>query len=102
MIDRQSAREGGYTCLLGEALPTISASTAVFANAPINTRAVRFTLRGFPVAYRTDGSPATTTAGNDLPIGTYEEAVSQDEAKKYRMIQNGGTTTGYIEYLGIP
>ena len=94
-----------YRTLLTEAMPSISSSAAIFANAPAGTKEIWFTVRTAPLTMRTDGSAATAGVnGQDFAVnsGTVPHVlrISQVEALLCRAIQNGGTTTGYITYRG--
>ncbi len=88
--------------LLEEALPSITSSTQIFANAPATTKRVRIELRTAPATVRFDAG-AATAGGNGVSYttGVYNWYFdSQEEAKKVRAIEFGGTTTGWIQYFG--
>ncbi|HUD21062.1 MAG TPA: hypothetical protein VMQ44_03295 [Candidatus Saccharimonadales bacterium] len=94
-----------YATLLSEALPTVSSSTQIFANAPATTKQIWFTIRTAPVTLRTDGGTATAGAnGCDFAPNAlsspYVFDMNQTVALLVRAIQNGGTATGWIIYRG--
>lgn len=102
MSNWREAQQGGFIPLSDEALPSISSSTQVFANAPATAAKAVVTLRVAAVTARFTGSAATAGAnGHDFAVGTYTFYGNQENLKKVRMIQNGGTTTGYITYYGV-
>lgn len=102
MADLHTAAQGSWTCLLEEALPSIAASTQVFANAPAKTVMIRFTLRSQGATARFDGNAATAGAnGIDLASNaTYELPLTKEAALKVRMIQAAATATGWVQYYG--
>lgn len=105
MADTHTAASGGFEQISSEALPGLSSAANLFANAPDKTRVILLTLRGAGITVRFDNNTPTAGAnGHDYPItvnGPYEFTLSQSEAKKAKAIQNGGTATGWITYLGV-
>lgn len=100
-MDTYNASQGnGFHELHSEALPSVSSSAQIFANAPKNTAWIELTVRVATLCVRHDGEAATTAAGNDYAVGTHQLVFSQEQAKKVRAIQSGGTTTGWITYWG--
>ncbi len=96
--------ETGYTTLFAEALPAVSASTQIFANAPEGTAQVWLTIRTAGLTIRTDGSAATAGAnGHDFSSDgstPYVFSLNRAAALLVKAIQNGGTATGWIAYRG--
>ena len=94
-----------YRTLLVEALPGVTTSTSIFANAPAGTKQIWLTIRTAGITLRTDAGAATAGAnGNDFAVNTsstpYVFDMSRKEALDVKAIQNGGTATGYITYRG--
>lgn len=98
----KAAMEGGLKAILDEALASVSSSAQIFVNAPEGTRIVRITIRVATLVMTFDGSAASTTNGHDYAVSTYDFALDQANALLVRAIQNGGTATGHITYLGRP
>ena len=108
-MDRFNPRTS-YRCLKAEAMPSVSASTAIFANAPAATKEIRMTVRTAaitmtgPAGSNTVPVTATTTVGLDFAVNSasspYVIETNATIAKAMRAIQNGGTAAGYIEYWG--
>lgn len=111
-MDRFNPRTS-YRCLRREAMPSVTASTAIFANAHDDTKEIRMTVRtaAITMAGPGDGFPnggtpvtATTTVGLDFAVNSasspYVIETNATIAKAMRAIQNGGTAAGYIEYWG--
>ena len=104
------AKNGTPDVLLAEALPSISSSATIFANAPANTRIIMVTLRGagmtLNIDTRDDSTPDAATAsgnGHDYDYGTpnpHVFAFDQKTALKCRAIQTAATATGWITYWG--
>lgn len=103
MIDRQIILSGGFKCLLGEALPSISSAASIFANAPAGTVLARITIRTAGMTATFDGTTTPTAGANgqDFDTGSYDIYQNQVELKKISAIQNGGTCTGWITYFGV-
>jgi len=104
MLDIISA--GGLEVLSGKALPAVSASTAIFSDVPAGTQLILLTLRGAGVTMRFDGQAATAGVnGHDYGVTTnqqpYEFLLNPTAAALVRVIQNGGTATGWITYMGL-
>lgn len=100
MDNYKASEKGGWTCLLEEALPTVSSSTQIFANAPAGTRLIILTIRAQALTVRMDGNVATAGAnGADYPVGTYYMSLNQGNALKVRAIQAASSATGWIQYL---
>lgn len=93
----------GLRHLFSEALPSLVTSVAPFANAPEGTEVVAVTLRAGGVTMTFNGVAATAAAvGQDYPVsssGPYEFWLDRVELLKCRAIQNGGTTTGRVDYF---
>lgn len=94
------AQQGGFVYLSDEALPSVSSSTALFANAPANTRKIVLTIRVATLSLRFSGK-ATTANGHDFAVGTHDLLMNQGAAQACRAIESGGTTTGFITYFGV-
>ena len=101
MPDRLAVERGGYKCLLGETIRDLTASAAIFDNAPAGTAFILLTIRTAGLTMRGDGVAATTSAGIDYAVGTYELEIGRDQARDMRAIENGGNTAGWIEYWGL-
>jgi hypothetical protein len=89
--------------LFEEALPSVAASAAIFANAPEGTARIELTVRVATVVIRRDGKPATTANGQDFKTTTVAPFVfnmDRSRALLVRAIENGGTATGWITYFG--
>lgn len=89
--------------LFEEALPSVSASTAIFANAPEGTARIELTVRAATLTLRRDGGVATTANGQDFKttaVAPFAFNMDRSRALLVRAIQNGGTTTGWITYFG--
>jgi hypothetical protein len=95
---------GQLSTLLCEALPTVTTSTQIFANAPVNTKEIWLTIRTAGITLRGDGQDATAGAnGNDFAKDSPAPLVlimNQTEALRVRAIANGGASTGFITYRG--
>jgi len=90
-----------YTELESEALPAVTASTQIFANAPDGTKEILATFRTAGLTMRYDAGTATAGAnGNDVAAGTWTLQCDKALALKIRAIQNGGTATGWLTYFG--
>jgi hypothetical protein len=99
-MDYAAAKQGGYRCISGEALPAVSASTQIFANAPAGTTVVELTVRAQALRLTFDGTTAATaTVGQDYPIGNHRLFLNSEQAKRVRAIQAAATATGYITYF---
>lgn len=110
----RAAKAGGYRVLLEEAMPSISSSTQIFANAPAGTvfidvrvdtadLVIRFNTAAVSGGVMTDTISAATTS-NGLKFFANERPrlpMNQQTAKRARAIQSGGTTTGWIVYWGL-
>lgn len=98
--------DGGldFAVLADEALPSVAASAAIFANAPSGTKVIWLTLRTAGITMTFDAGAATAGAnGHDFANGSsapYAFALNQEQALLVRAIQNGGTATGWITYRG--
>ena len=91
--------------LLDEALPAVTTSTQIFANAPTGTREIWLTLRTAGLTFTFDGGAATAGAnGHDFAADPSTPYVFDDmdytRALLVRAIQNGGTASGWISYRG--
>lgn len=96
------AQQGGFVTLSDEAIPTISSSTQIFANAHALTRRIIITIRAQAVTMRFSGSAATAGAnGHTFAVGTHVLYLNQESAKLVRAIQESATATGYITYQGV-
>lgn len=107
MVDSNNSlfiASGQLSTLLTEALPSVTASTQIFANAPANTKEIWLTLRTAGITLRTDGGVATAAGnGNDFAKDSPAPLVlimNQTQALLVRAIANGGASTGYITYRG--
>lgn len=110
-MDRFNPRTS-YRCLKAEAMPSVSASTAIFNNAHEDTKEIRFTVRTAAITMTGPGNgtpnggtpiTATATVGLDFaagPSSPYIIEITATMAKLMRAIENGGTAAGYIEYWG--
>lgn len=100
MPDYQAATQGGFNPLLEEAMPSLTASTQIFKNAPAGTRRIELTIRTQGIVLRFRGGAATTTVGHDYPVGTYEFDFSQEKARQVYAIEQTSSAGGYITYFG--
>lgn len=94
-----------YVPLLCEALTSVVASANIFANAPTKTKQVWLTIRTAGLTMTFDGStvPTAGAVGMDFASDTgvpYVFGMGSTRAALVKAIQNGGTATGYITYLG--
>lgn len=89
------------TVIGAEALPSLTTAATMFPNAPIGTNRVRFTLRGAGVTMsrKTGTTPTAAGVGIDYPLGTYCISASRTEIVAIKAIENGGTCSGYAEYI---
>lgn len=118
LMDHASAAKRGYTVLFfedsegnptnnraEEAMPSVTASNDIFANAPKGTRVIMLTLRTAGITMRFDGGAATASAnGQDFsadPGQPYVFYATQSDARKMNAIAQSGTPTGWISYLGL-
>ena len=97
-----------YVPLLEEALPTVSSSTAIFANAPSGTKSISICVRTKAIGLTFDGTTVPTASGGavvvglDIPIGgPYTLELNRTQALLVRAIESGATATGYIVYWGV-
>ena len=90
-----------YEFIKKEALPSCTASTQIFANAPHNTEMVMLTIRDNGLTIQFDGSAPTAGAlGHDFAAGErIEWVLNYTSALLIRAIDNGGAATGYITYF---
>jgi len=90
-----------YEPIYKEALPSVTASTQIFANAPTNTEMILLQIRGSGITMQFDGDVATAnTNGIDYGEGERVELrLNYTSAREIRAIENGGTATGYIVYF---
>lgn len=106
LLDRELFKHGGLVCLLEEAIPTISSSTAIFANAPTGTKAILMSVYsgGADVLVMLDGGTALTTKGLRYYAGDSAQLIpiAYDQALLAKAIQSAATATGWIVYLGLP
>lgn len=106
LLDRELFKHGGLVCLLEEAMPTISASTAIFANAPPGTKAILMSVYsgGADVLVMLDGGTALATKGLRYYAGDSAQLIpiAYDQALQAKAIQSAATATGWIVYLGLP
>lgn len=99
----RAGAEGGVECLLHEALPACSSSTAIFANAPAGTIWVEFIFYGQAVHISWDGDTATTSAGGGIkyPVDTvFRRPLTSVSGDSVKAIQAAATATGDIAYWG--
>ena len=90
--------------LLEEALPSVSASAQLFANCPATANAAIVTLRSSSdackgITLRRNGTATAGANGVDIPLGTRVIPLDYTNALLMRAIENGGTVTGYIQYI---
>lgn len=95
------------TLQTGEAIATPNTSEIqIFKNAPAGTAQVLLTIRGFPLTITTDNNATPPTAGahgQDWAVTTvtpYVIPLTQAAALRWWAIQNGGASTGWIEFQG--
>lgn len=98
-----AGRGGGFVVAAKEAMPSVSSSTQIFANAPDGCCMIEMTVRtaDLVISWNEPGDTdaATTTNGNTYAAGgTYRLYGNQDSFKQARAIQSGGTTAGWITY----
>lgn len=83
------------------ALASIAASANPFGTVPENVLAVEITLRGGGMTMRLDGVAATAQAnGIDYPAGSHVLYLAARDMARAQAIQFGGTTTGWVRFLG--
>lgn len=102
MIDHATAVQGGYKCLLEEAMPTNSSSTNVFANAPVGTRFITMTVLTGTLWLTFDGVTVPVASSKGTPFASllpYDLPLAQDLAKIAKGI---GGATGWLAYFGVP
>lgn len=90
-----------FEALSEEALADVSGSACPFTTIPATMDIVLVTIRAFPVVVRLDGNAATTSNGADFGVNAsvpYEWHMDATQAALVRMIQNGGTATGWVIY----
>ena len=89
-----------------KALPDVSAAANIFSDAPAGTKEIWLTIRTAGLTMTLDGTtvPTAGAVGHDFASDGSTPYVFQDyddvRAKLVKAIQNGGTATGYITYLG--
>lgn len=99
-----AGQRGGWKPLLTEAIPTVSSSAQIFANAPVGTQLIWIDIRGQDLYLETDGTAASATAGSGIPLyagGHYWLSLNKSRALNCRAIQAGATTTGTIMYFAL-
>ena len=94
-----------YRTLLGEAIPAISSSTQIFANAPAGTKEIWISVRTQGITMTFDGTTAATASvvGHDFNTGAsapFVLSLNQTQALLVRAIQQAATAAGYITYRG--
>lgn len=100
----RAAQQGGFQFLDEEAMPTVTASTQIFANAPVGTVMVAWTNVGGTLTTRFDGGVVTSTTGLNWGANTttdpYSLPLTQAAAQKVRAI-GASVTSGWITYWGL-
>lgn len=96
------AKEGGFICLLEEALPTNTTSTQIFANAPAGVSHIELTVRAHTLTIRFSGGAATAGGnGQDYGVGgPYTLTMNQVAALLCHGIGTSASATGWISYWG--
>ena len=94
-----------WVTLLAEAMPALTTSTQIFANAPAGTKAIYLTVRTAGITMTFDGTTAATASvvGHDFNTGAsapYVLSLNQTQALLVRAIQQSATAAGYITYRG--
>ena len=102
--NRDTMSKGGFKQVGVEALPDLTASAALFPNAPATAVAALLTLRGGGnITVTFDGTTtATATVGNDYAGGsTYLFMLSGAQLLLCKAIKTGTISSGYITYFKL-
>jgi hypothetical protein len=105
MITLEDLRLGAnLKSLGGEALADLSSSHVLCTAVPDGAVGMWITVRAFPITFRMDGGTPTAGAnGLDIDKAKPPMFIPGNKARLAAMkgIQNGGTATGWIEYVGL-
>lgn len=91
-----------YEVISDKALPSVASAAAIFSDMPSNANGVILTLEGASLRLRGRGGSYLPTAGANgrlIRPGVRPLAIDSTLGPLIRAIQDGGTATGWIEYI---